>query len=289
MFNGETNMSPTLIPLENWLGYFKENGNSKTDRKFVSTECFKVLDLGVLKDFNGFESHQALANLFGTELVLGINNILNTDISLWPEGVNEDFSNVAYYLDEESGQYKFQIIINGDNIEGGFETTIINKEGVEEVVNQFAFTVIPKFNTFIDNEKDVFMNLITTGEFSDNLNSNLAIVAKVRETAPQFRLMKIDLNTMPDMYKYDTVSEVSPLMKVGICRYINKCFPNVIHEDMVSKLKHFSLMEKPDDQLLMFGVSFDIFGYLYFISVEYFKNYDFNPVDETTMEDGEQF
>lgn len=279
-------MSPSLIPLENWLGYFKETTDQtsgKTAYKFISSECFTVTNLGVLKTFNGFDSNQVMANIFGTELVLGVNNVLNTDISLWPEGICEDFSNVIYYHDPEDDQYKYQVIINSDDIEGGMEIKAINPTGVEEVVSQFAFTIIPKFNTFLNNEKDVFMEVITKSEIGNSLSQNLAAVGKSRDGAPEFKLLKLDVEATPDLHKFFTKTELSDLMKVGICRYINKCFPDLIHEDMVSKLKHFSLMEKPDGTL-EFGTSFEIFGFLYLITTDYFPDYDFNPVDEDSSE-----
>lgn len=271
-------MNQSVIPLEVWLGSFKEKLGAEFEYNFDAEDCVSVKVVDV--NLNPFELKQSdpLRYIHGTELTLGINAVLNTDVTMMPEGIKEDFSNVIYFKDID-GKYKYMVFIDGDDVEGGLNVKIKDKDGEIVEVKYFAFTLVPKFDSFLNNETDTFMSIITTGETALNLSEDKAIVVKVKEDAPVFKCTKINLEKTPNLYQYDTVSEMANLTKVGICRYINKCFPNIIHDDMVEKIKHVKLIDMPEGGNKI-AISIDLFGFLYFISVDYWPDYDFSVNDE---------
>lgn len=274
MFIGETNMNSLTIPLDVWLGNFNKIDDENFKYNFEATGCFNVKQVDISKKPFLLERNQPLAYIHGTELVIGINAFLNTDVDLWPEGIKEDFSNVIYYKDDEDGKYKFLIFIEGEEIEDGLSIEVENEAKEVEVVSNFAFLVEPKFDVFLNNEKDTFMSLITNSSYTKPLNEGMAAVGAIRKCAPKIRIMKINLETNPDLHYFDTPSEISNLTKVGICRYINKCFPDLIHGDMVEKVKHVNLLTNEKEEASI-AISVTLFGFLYFISVDYVTDYNF--------------
>lgn len=276
-------MNSLTIPLDVWLGNFNKVDDKNFKYKFEATGCFKVKQINISNKPFLLKENQPLSYIHGTELVIGINAFLNTDVELWPEGINEDFSNINYYKDDEDGKYKFLIVINGEEIEDGLFINVENEAKEMEVIQNFAFVLEPKFDVFLNNEKDTFMSLITNSSYTKPLNEDMSAVGGIREGAPKFRIMKINLDTTPELHYFDTTQELSQLTKVGICRYINKCFPDLIHEDMVEKIKYVALLD--EDEETSIAISIGLFGYLYLITVEYVTNYNFG--EEIKNDDGD--
>lgn len=270
-------MNNGIIPLDIWLGSYKDRTNKasgKTERSFVSSECFRVESMGILntspqKDYE-FNVHNFL---IGSELVLGINNKLNTDVPCWPEGLAQDFSNLVVSFDEKKDDYVFGIVLNIGDIEDIEFVTVDGPEG-HKPYDQVIYFISPRFESFINNEKPTFLNLLTMQiEDSMALAVGNALVGSINEEAPQFRVMKVNLEKHPEFAFLESPVTLPDQCRIGIIRYINKIAGDLIHEDMVEKLNHVRIQKNPDEAFEIL-TSWNIFGQLYLITAIFVHDYE---------------
>lgn len=278
-------MSNGIIPIDVWLGVFNlvVNEQKPIKRSFLAGECFKVLGIGIPKEITKSDFDPNIF-LLGTELVLGINNILNTDIPCWPEGWAEDFSNLKLNFDTNLQKYNFVIEIHKDDIEDPeYVTAIIN--GVQKVNDVVSYVIEPRFDSFIDNTKPTFMNLLTMEiEQSMALAAGNSLVCKRDDNAPVFRITKVDL---------DKETAIAPLLvhqndlpeiyKTAVIRYINLISNDLFHEDMVEKIIRITMQELTTNENQIV-ISFEIFGQTYLVTAIFVPGYQLpeeEVVDET--------
>lgn len=261
----------TTIPLETWLGHYTmipmSKGSEETVRAFKQSQCVKTHMVGMLPD-NHLIKPTIFNRFIGGEFVIGINNLINTDVMCWPEGIKEDFSNLHISFDKEKQKFVYQLILNINDVEDKEFFQLVDEENGDELIEteNVIFVIEPKFICNLDNQSTMFMDLLTSnGQASTELANGLAMVARIAEGAPEFTILNVDLETYPTYIFLTEEHEFPETIVIGICRYLNKVTNGIIHEDMVEKIKHIRIMETEDNKEKAV-ISIDLFGKLYMIS-----------------------
>lgn len=281
-------MNTKIIPIENWLGVFKNDAVENitaSNRRFVSGECFRVKDIGV--PFPGYaHKESSYTTLAGGELVLGINNILNTDVICWPEGIKEDFSNIHLQVNPENGKDQYVVFIDDIDVEDKEYLTIKTKTTGELTKHPFVvFVLEAKFDVFIDSTDPVFVDFITeASETSIALASGKAIAGNITADSPNFIISVIPEEELNGKNSFIYQKQANPLaLVIGAVRYVNKITQNIIHEDMIPFIRNVWLVvnKEGDEEIVL---CFDFFGKIYAVSSLWDPKYEF-PVEELPEEE----
>lgn len=267
-------MNNGIIPLDVWLGYFKnkEVTGEETIRNFISSECVRVEGLGLPKEGDEPEPPNVYTFLMGSELVNTINNVLNTDVPCWPEGLAEDFSNLQLNYEVMEKRFNFAITLYADDIEDKDYVSIV-QDGKVEFKDKLTYLFTPKVAPQLDNQEPVFMELLTMDpEQAISIASGKALIGRLEENAPAFRVMKIDVEATPEWAFLESPVEMVEEVRVGIARYINTVATNLIHEDMVQKLRHVRIQSNQTGAIDIL-TSWEVFGQLYLITAEFVHDY----------------
>lgn len=253
-------MSYDLIPLETWFGY-TEKIEDKT--VFKAGQPFKFKGVGPISD----ETIESLNNnlpsihrLVVMEFVIGINAILETDIMMWPEGIREDGSNFLFKFNKATGKLEsIQLWI--DTLEVEDREKIAFRLGEDEEQSRYvASDVLPNFSFVINNETTIFMDLITDPETAEVLRGGGGVTAKLVEGAPAVTVIKVDPEAAIGHLAEEIVSR--EILNVAFVRYINKYFPNLIHEDLISLIVNSGVVEDDNGNEVVY-VTFKIGGVYY--------------------------
>lgn len=248
-------MSPIDIPLENWLCTFNEG-------KLTSSEYVKVHEIGtVSKDFDTKKMLKSADSqvLVCAEMIQYFNNQLNTDKLLWLEGVREDLSNLAMIYNQKTNNTMFIIILTKNDIEGF--------QPVEDNENPIVIHFTLRNEVFISNEKPRFMELVTKPAIAEVLSGSMVAKLQVHPKAPQLRITIIEEGEGESSDQFLIKEDQNSIYTTAILKYINKVYPDFIHEDMVSKI--ITIKEMQRDDITEFFISFDIFGKVFLIGVVY--------------------
>ena len=260
-------MSPINIPLENWL---MVTDNSKV----TSTECVKILSGDCVKEesISSIMRKQASGQvLVIAELVLAINNVLNTDTLLWPEGIREDFSNIGLFFNSETNEPEFKIILTKED---ATEDELVANES-----NPLLVTFQLRNPVFINNEKPALLNILMQPDVSEALLSGQIPNLKVNDTAPTLRLMLLDDTVVDSLTDYMIKTDLSLIHKVAVCRYFNKVINGLIHEDMIDKIITIKEIVNKNNQSEFF-MSIDVYGQVILLTMVYDEDYNPNEEEE---------
>lgn len=259
-------MSPINIPLENWLG-------ALTDNKLISSEVVQIKRIGLVDpnfDFKVFLKQSDAQVLTCAELIFAINDVLNTDKTLWPEGIRQDLSNIAY-VEDDKGECHYTLVMTKDDTE---DYDLVLREEAPVIVK---FTL--RNPRFIEATNPVFMELITSQEFNAPLNRGDAVSFNTNEGAPMMRVMTLHENSPEAAHRYMIKTPIEDLFKVSVVRYFNKVIPSFIHEDMMDKILVIQEVENEKGQT-EFVLSFDLYGRIYLLYVVYDPTYDPKALEE---------
>ena len=257
-------MSSINIPLENWLAEIADN-------KVKSMTPVKVKSVAILSegfDYTQMTKMSEAQKLVCSELVIYLNNVLNTDTLLWPEGLREDFSNIAL-VKKENGEACFTIVIDKDELDEG-TVFVPDTEGL--VLIEFTL----RNDIFVGVDSAGLMDMLLDPDLSKALFTGDAAVIAVRPNAPEVRLMYVDEDESdPSFSRFLLKGDYEPVLKTAIARYVNKVTNNSLSDELMEHLLHFCEITREDKT--EFLMSFDLFGRVIFMGVDYVEGYNPNP------------
>lgn len=269
-------MEANIIPFDVWLGSMTEVAENRN--KVNQGDCFTIKKIMVghevpIPDVN----LAAMYKLIGCEYVIGINGCLNTDIPMWPEGINEDCTNIQTVFIKETGKFETVIVIDIDTIEDN-ECWKIFDPNTGEYHKYLAISVEPKFEFFISNDKPNFIEFITRSVASADIADGMAAYCQIATDSPHFRVMKLGEAQMEEMPEYFSSVTLSNVVKTAVVRYFNKFSNDLIHENMVDDILNIRVTQtEEEDEIIIFSI--EVLGQLYLFTIEYKPDYEL-PLEE---------
>lgn len=269
-------MEANIIPFDVWLGSMTEVAEKAG--KVKHGDCFKIKKIMVGQELPNPDVNLAsMVKLIGCEYVIGINGCLNTDIPMWPEGINEDCSNIQTVFVKETGKFETFIIIDVDVIEDNECWKIFDPES-GEYHKYLAISVEPKFEFFISNDKPNFIDFITRSVAAIDLADGMAVNCQIASDAPIFRVMKLGEAQMETMPEYFSSTVLSDAIKTAVVRYFNKFSNDLIHENMIDDILNIRIAQtEEDNEMILFSI--EVLGQLYLFTIEYKPDYEL-PLEE---------